>query len=747
MLGLGGASGESSLAALSHAAIAIPLPGELNDDSETGTPRGYRFAAASVTHTLRKFRTVIAAVVLGIAMTLGGFFLARASVHFTDGQLLRQDAAQGSLVLNTVVASLTSPYKALGATIPTTGETPAAFTSAASALAADSGSAVALLDVTGGHVRVVSSVGPLHHSFGTPAADASVVGLGARPGASFAGIFTASGKRWLQEVYSKGYVPSGYLLYSEAPISKVGAVTQLPGILFSGATGNVFVGSVSPANIVLQTSADTSTNGQVALSVINTSNELATDAMLTNDAQSFSSPGQIIVAMSESGNLSGNFVPLFPWAILIIGLIATAGMTALLTSVVRRRDEALVLVSDLEVKNNELDEALVRQAQAEHRLRQAQRMEAVGQLAGGIAHDFNNLLQAIVSYSEFISDAIGPESEVQRDVQEVQKAANRAADLTRQLLVFSRQDATSPTVLNVPLIVLDSERFLRRTIGEDVTLTCEATKEPCFVVADASEIEMILMNLAINARDAMPQGGSLKVMVNAVQVNDVTGQELDLEPGRYVRIDVTDSGEGMSPEVAAKAFEPFFTTKETGRGTGLGLSMVYGIAKRSGGTAIISTTPGGGTTVTLLLPRSNRKPDAVLGDPEDPADHQGRGVVMLVEDQEGVRRSTTRILETAGYEVRQAEDGVAALELYPDVHIDILVTDVIMPRGVSGKDLADRLRMDRPDLPVVFVSGYSAHIISERGILPPSTGLVMKPFTPQAILEAIADAMNAPVST
>jgi CheY-like chemotaxis protein len=297
------------------------------------------------------------------------------------------------------------------------------------------------------------------------------------------------------------------------------------------------------------------------------------------------------------------------------------------------------------------------------------------------------------------------------------------------------------------LIVLDSERFLRRTIGEDVTLTCEATKEPCFVVADASEIEMILMNLAINARDAMPQGGSLKVTVNAIQMSDVTGQELDLEPGRYVRIDVTDSGEGMSPEVAAKAFEPFFTTKETGRGTGLGLSMVYGIAKRSGGTAIISTTPGEGTTVTLLLPRSNRKPDAGLGDPEEPAAHRGRGVVMLVEDQEGVRRSTTRILEAAGYEVRQAEDGVAALELYPDVHIDILVTDVIMPRGVSGKDLADRLRMDRPDLPVVFVSGYSAHIISERGILPPSTGLVMKPFSPQAILEAIADAMNAPVAT
>jgi two-component system cell cycle sensor histidine kinase/response regulator CckA len=432
----------------------------------------------------------------------------------------------------------------------------------------------------------------------------------------------------------------------------------------------------------------------------------------------------------------------FPWAILVIGLTATAAMTAIFLASVTRREETLVLVSDLEVKNGELDEALDGQAQAEHRLRQAQQMEGIGQLAGGIAHDFNNLLQVIISYSEFISDAVGPDSDVQPDVNEVQKAAHRAADLTRQLLVFSRQEVSSPVLLDVPRVVLDSERFLRRTIGEDVNLTCEVTEEPCFIVADASELEMVLINLATNSRDAMPQGGTLKVSVNAVDLTPSNGEEFDLPPGPYARIEVSDSGEGMSPEVAARAFEPFFTTKETGRGTGLGLSMVYGIAKRNDGAASISTVPGTGTTVTLLIPLSSSSAESESDDSTAPIRHPARGAVLLVEDQEGVRQSTTRILEMAGYDVVSAEDGVAALALYPDAPVDLLVTDVIMPRGVSGKDLADRLRADRPELPVVFMSGYSAQIIAERGLLPPSTALVIKPFSPQVILDAIAVAMG-----
>jgi two-component system cell cycle sensor histidine kinase/response regulator CckA len=228
--------------------------------------------------------------------------------------------------------------------------------------------------------------------------------------------------------------------------------------------------------------------------------------------------------------------------------------------------------------------------------------------------------------------------------------------------------------------------------------------------------------------------------VNTAVLDAGAAQERQLPTGRYARIDVSDTGEGMSHDVAARAFEPFFTTKETGRGTGLGLSMVYGIAKRCSGMAFISSTLGAGTTVTLFIPLSRDEPVSDTGDPGAVKPQVARGSVLLVDDQEGVRRSTTRILESAGYDVMSAQDAVAALDLYADSHIDILVTDVIMPR-MSGRDLADRLRTHRPDLPVVFISGYSAEIISERGNLPPSTVLVVKPFSPKEILNAISDAV------
>ncbi len=223
-------------------------------------------------------------------------------------------------------------------------------------------------------------------------------------------------------------------------------------------------------------------------------------------------------------------------------------------------------------------------------------------MAGGIAHDFNNLLQSILSYSEFLSDAIDPESELQQDVAEVQKAARRAAGLTRQLLVFSRQQVTQPVVVDLNDSVRSAEHLLRSTLGDDIELTCRTAAEPCPVFADVGELELMLMNLAINARDAMPHGGTITVTVETVEMDGTEGS--GLRPGPFARIDVKDDGEGMTPEVAAKAFEPFFTTKETGRGTGLGLSMVYGIADRSGGRASIATAAGVGTTITVLFPLS-----------------------------------------------------------------------------------------------------------------------------------------------
>ncbi len=307
----------------------------------------------------------------------------------------------------------------------------------------------------------------------------------------------------------------------------------------------------------------------------------------------------LVVLIGFAASVGGFLAHGLPEISLLVGLTATLIAAILVGLAIGRRDQALGLMAELATRNSQLDEALCRQADAEQSLRQAQRMEAVGQLAGGIAHDFNNLLQSIISYSEFLSDGLDPESEMQRDVAEVQKAAHRAAGLTRQLLIFSRQHVAVPVVTDLNASVRDTEHLLRRTLGEEVQLDCRVAKEPCLVLADTAELELMLMNLALNARDAMPYGGSLSISVDTVAHDGRDG----LRPGPFGRIEVRDDGQGMTPEVAAKAFEPFFTTKETGRGTGLGLAVVHGIAKRAGGSASISTTDGAGTAVTVLLPR------------------------------------------------------------------------------------------------------------------------------------------------
>ena len=311
----------------------------------------------------------------------------------------------------------------------------------------------------------------------------------------------------------------------------------------------------------------------------------------------------LVLVLGFGASLGGFLTDTLPWISLLVGLVATVLVAGLLDLAATRRDEAHHLIAELESKNSQLDEALRHQVEAEQRLAQAHRLEAVGQLAGGIAHDFNNLLQSILSYSEFLSDAIEPESELQQDVAEVQKAARRAAGLTRQLLVFSRQHATQAVVVDLNDSVRGAEHLLRSTLGDAIELTCRTATEPCPVVADVGELELMLMNLAINARDAMPHGGTITVTVDTVKVDGADGS--GLHPGPFARIDVKDDGEGMTPDVAAKAFEPFFTTKETGRGTGLGLSMVYGIANRSGGRASISSADGVGTTITVLFPLSD----------------------------------------------------------------------------------------------------------------------------------------------
>jgi two-component system cell cycle sensor histidine kinase/response regulator CckA len=316
----------------------------------------------------------------------------------------------------------------------------------------------------------------------------------------------------------------------------------------------------------------------------------------------------LVVFVGFAASLGGFLAHKFPWVSLMLGLLATLIFAVPLDFSVSRRDEALQLVRELELRNAQLHEALSRQAHTEQSLRQAQRMEAVGQLAGGIAHDFNNLLQAILSYSEFIADGLAPSSELQQDVAEVQKAARRAAGLTRQLLVFSRDRVSEPILVDLNASVRNAEHLMRSTLGEDIQLSCQTSDDPYLVLADAGELELMLMNLAINARDAMSCGGELSVKVGVADAATAP-----LRQGPHASIEVTDNGDGMTPDVAAKAFEPFFTTKESGRGTGLGLAMVHGIATRAGGSASISTVSGVGTTITVLFP--------LRDDNSQPTDH------------------------------------------------------------------------------------------------------------------------------
>lgn len=324
----------------------------------------------------------------------------------------------------------------------------------------------------------------------------------------------------------------------------------------------------------------------------------------------------LVIGVGFATSVGGFLADQFPWISLLLGLLLTLPFAALLNMAVDRRDIAVRLVRELEIRNSQLDEALSRQAETEQSLRQAQRIEAVGQLAGGIAHDFNNLLQAILSYSEFLADGLAPESALQQDVIEVQNAARKAAGLTRQLLVFSRHHTNEPILIDLNTSVRNAEHLVRTTLGEDIQLECVTADEACLVLADPGDLELLLMNLAINARDAMPCGGDISVTVDTVELSEIDTDAvgpLNLPAGTFARIGVTDNGQGMAPEVAARAFEPFFTTKETGRGAGLGLAMVYGIATRAGGSASISTSGGLGTTITVLFPLSDQGSLQVAG--------------------------------------------------------------------------------------------------------------------------------------
>ena len=402
---------------------------------------------------------------------------------------------------------------------------------------------------------------------------------------------------------------------------------------------------------------------------------------------------------------------------------------------------AALLVSSARERRRAEDALLEREEQ----LRQAQKMEAIGQLAGGVAHDFNNLLTVINVHTDILLHALAHSNPMRGDIEEIARAAARAASLTRQLLTFSRKQVVQPQVLDLARVVNGVEPMLRRLISEDVDFETRIVGKVASVLADEGEIEQVLINLVVNARDAMPQGGRLRVEVTNVTVDQELGaRHPSLPMGDYVKLTVMDSGMGMTAETMARAFEPFFTTKEPGRGTGLGLSTVYGIIKHSGGTITVDSVPGAGTTFCVYLPTVRDGDKRPSGAVERRTAAVAGETILLVEDEDSVRRLARRVLESQGYTVLEAINGEDAMRMATDYAgvIDLLVSDVVMPE-LGGRQLAERLTASRPDIEVLFISGYTDDEILRRGLLERGQHLLQKPFTSTALAHEVRSLLDA----
>ena len=392
--------------------------------------------------------------------------------------------------------------------------------------------------------------------------------------------------------------------------------------------------------------------------------------------------------------------------------------------------------------------AVAEREQAEEALRQSQKMEAVGQLTGGIAHDFNNLLTGITGSLEMLTARVaqGRVGELDRYVTAAQGAARRAAALTHRLLAFSRRQTLDPRPTNVNRLVAGMEELIRRTVGPGVAVEVVAAGGLWSTLVDPNQLENALLNLCINARDAMPDGGRLTIETANRWLDSRAAKARDLEPGQYLALCVSDTGVGMTPEVIAKAFDPFFTTKPIGLGTGLGLSMIYGFARQSGGHVRIYSEVGHGAMVCLYLPRHHADPETAEAVPElsaPPRDAAGE-MVLVVDDEPTVRMLVTEVLEELGYSAIEAIDGPSGLKvLQSDMRIDLLISDVGLPGGMNGRQLADAARMARPGLRVLFITGYAENAVISHGHLDPGMHVMTKPFSMEAMGARIRELIAA----
>ena len=383
-------------------------------------------------------------------------------------------------------------------------------------------------------------------------------------------------------------------------------------------------------------------------------------------------------------------------------------------------------------------------SELQDQLQQSQKVEAIGNLAGGIAHDFNNMLSVIIGYGENIIEKLHPGDPLREDAQEILEAGRRSASLTRQLLAFSRKQTLQPEVLDLNEILHDLEKMLARVIGEDIELEMKLSKDLYRVMADPGQIEQVIMNLAVNSRDGMPDGGSLIIETVNTELDEAyASNHVSVTPGKFVMLALTDNGCGMDKETLSKIFDPFFTTKEKGKGTGLGLSTVYGIVKQSGGNIWTYSEPGKGTTFKIYLPRTEAEPEMKVKAVVEEQEKGGGEHILVVEDDASLRRLCSRILSNLGYRITLAANGGEALLEVEEKGFkpDLVVTDVVMP-GMSGKVLVDRLRKTMPELKVLYMSGYTDNAIVHHGVLDPGTPFIQKPFNTRDFGAKVQDVLR-----